>query len=161
MHKHAAFAKPLPKTKIKKVKNQKPEYDLVVHPCLIWLKAQGFSVDIYESRAVWDNRAHCYVSKGLKAGHPDMAGCSPNGYAMYIECKSPGKRASLKEHQRAFLAEKIEHGAFSCVIDSLELLQGVWAKWIALRADGNLIEAKKFLLTILPKSKFKEEFNIE
>lgn len=159
LHKNAAFPKPtkLKEDKPKKVRNKKPEYDTVQLPCLMWLRSLGFSSHTYDSKAVWDNRAQCYVTKGLPTGHSDIhATSSPHGYALYIECKSPGKRSTLRDAQRAFIASKIDCGAFAVVVDSLELLQANWAKWSALRAEGKMREASDYLFQVLPKAKYQE-----
>lgn len=138
-----------PPSKIRSVKNLRPEKDLVQMPCMIWMKQQGFSVEIYESKAVWDSKAQSYVTKGMKSGTPDCMGCTNQGYAVYIEFKAPGRRATLKPHQRHFLITKAQCGAFACVIDDLEYLKAVWVKWIAKRVDGHFNEAKAFLLDLL------------
>lgn len=157
----AIASQPKMPTRIKKAKNKKPEFDLVLQPCLIWMKQMGWSVDIYESKAVWDSKAQCYVTKGLRVGHPDIAGCTNQGYAVYCETKAPGKRSTVKAHQRHFLTTKAQCGAFSCVIDDLELLKAMWAKWISMRVDGHFNEAVSFLLNLLRDPKGGDDFNIE
>jgi len=148
-------------TRIKPVKkNKRTEYDFVVQPCLIWMRQMGWSVDIYESRAVWDSKAQSYVTKGIKVGHPDLAGCTNQGYAVYCEAKSPGKRSTVKPHQRHFLMSKIKCGAFACVIDDLEYLKALWAKWISFRVDGHFNEAVQLLTDSMPVSK-EIEFSME
>lgn len=149
-----------PKTRIKSVKNKRPEKDLVQMPCTIWMKQVGWSVETYESKAVWDAYAQSYVSKGMKSGTPDCMGCTNQGYAIYVEFKAPGRRSTLKPHQRHFLITKAQCGAFSCVVDSLELLKALWAKWISMRVDGKLNEAVDFLLIQLSQNGQKEPDDI-
>lgn len=155
----ASANRPRPPKKTR-IKNKRPEKDLVQMPCMIWMKQMGFSVETYESKAVWDMHAQSYVTKGMKSGTPDCMGCTNQGYAVYIEFKAPGRRKTVKPHQRHFLVSKAQCGAFSCVIDDLEYLKAVWSKWISFRSEGHLNEATQFLLNLLQDNS-PSEFDIE
>jgi hypothetical protein len=88
------------------------------------------------------------------AGFADCVGVTPYfGVAAYIELKAPGRRSTLKPHQRDFLLGKISMGAFAVCIDSVELLSETYNEWLALRTEKYFDGAKQYLIGRLPKIK--------
>lgn len=124
-------------------RNASPEKDLVK----LILKAcetRGWSCHVVESKAVYNASAGRYISGQTVQGFTDIVGCDNQGISMWIEVKAPGKRSTLKEHQRQFLIEKISKNAFAVCIDSVELLYGTYAGWL----DAQ--NKKSYLLKLLP-----------
>lgn len=135
---------------IKKRTHGKPEKD-VEKECVTWMRAQGWAIEIYESKATQVNGV--WRQQSMKAGHPDSAGTMRDGTAVYVEFKAPGKLSTFKklgnERQVAFIKERIEMNCFACVVDSVDLLKHIYDRWSALRSLGPL-EAKRFLEEVLP-----------
>lgn len=126
--------------------NQKPE-KAVVESCMFWLKQKGFDVHVVESKAVFNPKAGRYLSSQLVPGFSDICGNDSNGRAVFIECKAPGRRSTLREVQFKFLSNKIHSSAFAVVVDSHELLETYYSKWISLSGS----EAREYLASVLPK----------
>lgn len=126
-------------------KNSKPEFELTYKPVKRWLYENGFSCDKVESKAVRGADGGFYRGMAV-AGMSDLVGCDPHGYAVFIELKAPGRRASLKGHQRDFLIEKIKRGAFACCTDSVEHLSETYSHW-------QKTKSKEFLMANLPLSR--------
>lgn len=141
-------------TKIKR-KNGKPE-KLVEAECLVWMRTQGWDVAIYESKATWNKSAQRYTNTALKAGTSDCMGTTGEGVAVYIEFKAKGKLSTFSNEknlrQQDFLISKINHGAFACVVDSVQLLSAYYIQW-AQRRMTDVASAKIFLVEQLPRSK--------
>ena len=114
-----------------KRKNKAPEKDLS-KDVMIWLQAHGFSCNVIESKAVYQESAGRYIGGQVVQGMPDIVGNDCAGRAVYIELKAPGKRSTLKEHQRAFLGKKILSNCFAVCIDSIDDLAIIYTKWIEL-----------------------------
>ena len=145
------------KSQLKEIKkslkfNSKPE-KLVEESCMGWFKDFGFSMSVVESKAVWNNAARRYISGQTVSGFSDSAGCTPLGYASFIEFKALGKNNTLKDNQRNFLREKIIKGSFACVVDSKDLLEKHYKSWNALILDNEKDRAIAYLLSVLPKKK--------
>lgn len=120
-----------------------------------WCRAQKISIDIVSAQNVWDHKTEGYTQQVVRSGFSDAVGVMENGRAIFLEFKAPGKRNTLKEHQREFLIEKIEHNAFACCTDSVEHLKNLLFKWkenIRLRYYEN---ARKILIDDLHKKKEK------
>lgn len=138
-------------------KNAKPEFEFK-KIAKAWLEKAGFSINVVESKAVWSEAAGRYLSGQTDAGFSDIVGVTPmRGVACFIELKAPGKRASLKDHQREFLIRKIDRMAFAVVTDSIEHLDSRYAAWEHLYDMGMFMEAKNFLLKDLPVSRVKDK----
>jgi hypothetical protein len=125
-----------------KRKNSKPEFELTYKPVKKWLYENGFSCHRVESKAVRGPDGGFYRGMAV-AGMTDIVGCDPHGYGVFIELKAPGRRASLKPHQREFLVDKIKRGAFACCTDSVEHLSMTYEHW-------NKTKSKEFLIANLP-----------
>lgn len=108
-----------------KRKNSKPEFELrrLVMP---WLRQNRFSINVIEAKATWSPEVGRYTSGQTAPGVVDLFGCTPDGLGCFIELKAPGRRATLREGQRAFLIDKIKCGCFAVCIDSVECLEIVW-----------------------------------
>jgi hypothetical protein len=121
-----------------------------------WLSTNGFSCNVVESKAVYSAQSGRYLRGQTDAGFPDICGCSPNGLGVFIELKAKGRRSTLKDHQRAFLIDKINRGAFAVCVDSVDCLRD-----ISLKFKHSDHEARKeLLLNHLPvKKKAKEELS--
>lgn len=108
-----------------KRKNGKPELQ-VQREVMKWLKANGFSCNVVESKAVYSKNAGRYLNSQTIPGFSDIAGACPNGLGCFIELKAPGRRSTLRSGQRAFLMDKINIGCFAVVVDSIEMLANIW-----------------------------------
>jgi hypothetical protein len=137
-----------------KRKNQSPEKDLVEKPCLKWMREQGWSVDIIESKATYSPARQRWIAQAAKAGHLDCHGVCANGYPVYIEFKAPGRRGSFRRignfRQREFALEKIRVGAFVAVVDSPQLLMQTYGEWLKFVQAGARQRAAGFLASSLP-----------
>ncbi len=116
---------------------------------MAWLKANSFSCHAIEAKAVYSFEAGRYMSGQTAPGVADIFGCSAEGVAVFIELKAPGRRCTLKEHQRAFLIAKINAGAFGVCVDSVECLAGAWSEFSHRRKMDTQL-AKALLLSHLP-----------
>lgn len=126
--------------------NGKPEFEFS-KIARAWLSKKGFSIEKVESKAVYSESAGRFLSGQTVAGFSDLVGVTPYlGVSCYIELKAPGKRCTLKDHQREFLITKINHFAFAACVDSIDYLERVWSEWLKLRQESKLIESKTFLL---------------
>jgi hypothetical protein len=139
-----------------KRKNQKPEKQ-VEKDCLKWLKENGFSVHIYESKAKSLEGVGYTHRTPLPKGHPDCAGVDPNGLGVYIEFKAPGRLtySSFSEEQLDFIKDKIEHGAFAIGVDNSLELSIAYSHFGHLRSARLYRESREYLLSRLPKNKTK------
>lgn len=129
-------------------KNKKPEL-AVQKEIMAWLKANGFLVNVIEAKAVFCPQAGKFLKGQTDAGVSDIVGCSSDGIATAIEVKAPGRRATLKPHQREFLEKRIMAGAFAACVDSVDCLKQVWAEFSQLQKAEPLL-ARKALLRHLP-----------
>jgi len=134
--------------KKKKRRNKKPDKDKTEKPVMAWLKSKGFSCHGAESKAVYNPKAGRYISSQIIPGCSDIIGCDPKGRAVFIELKAPGKLNDINKNprQKAFLQDKIYHGAFACVVDSAERLENIYISWLT----KNETEKKTYLLSHLP-----------
>lgn len=139
----------MPKVKKPRRKNAKPEAELELHIVALF-KELKFSMSKVESKAVYSVSAGTYLRGQTAAGMSDYVGCDPSGMGAFVEIKAPGKRATLKPHQRAFLEEKIGKGAFACCVDSTDLLYQTWTEWMHRRSMDHLL-ARTYLLRALPR----------
>jgi hypothetical protein len=142
-----------------KIAYHKPEKE-VEAACLKWMRSRHWDVRIYESKSTYDPRAGRYISQSMKAGNADCMGNLPDGVAVIVEFKAPGRLsnfASSKNYRQAkFVQDKIMGGCFACVTDSVERLQGIYMTWAGLRAEGDLNGAKLYLLGKLPTQRPKK-----
>lgn len=133
-----------------KRRHGKPE-KLVEASCVQWMSAQGWQVEIYESKAQYNPKAGRFISQNIKAGHPDCAGVLPSGVAAFVEFKAPGriKTFNLPKNyrQRQFIKEKININAFACVVDSVDLLQKIFTTWSHIETKEEKIA---YLVSMLP-----------
>lgn len=110
-------------------KNKKPEKELE-KIVMLWLKQNGFIVNVVESKAVYNPYAKRYLRGQTQAGFADIVGVTPSGHGCFIELKAPGRLSTLRDHQKAFLEARRACGAFAVAIDSIELLQKLYAAWL-------------------------------
>lgn len=150
-----------PKTQRKSVHNEKPEKE-VEKACLAWMREQGWTVAIYESKATYNAQAGRYISQNMKAGTADCMGSMGDGIGVVVEFKAPGKLstfASEKNHrQQEFIKKKIDSGCFACVVDSVDRLKNYFYEWISYRASDAMTDprgshSKQYLHAMLPKRK--------
>lgn len=117
-----------------------------------WLKANAFSVDIFDSKATWSPSAKTFrKNRSLVEGCADLLGVSPEGYFVAIELKAPKKEVVCRAEQRTFLERKIRSNGFGIVVSSVGALSESWSSWIAFRKENKLLEAQQYLLNKLPK----------
>lgn len=137
-------------------KNMKPEKE-VEKACLIWMRAQGWEVSIYESKAIFNARSGTYTANpGLKTGNADCQGIMPCGTSVAVEFKAPGKINTFlrdgNEAQRDFIIKRIHMNGFAVVVDSVECLEKMYGEWKKFReVDPEC--ARRFLLSSLPTRK--------
>jgi hypothetical protein len=140
-------------------KNQKPEFSLTVVPLIEWFETAGWSMDVIESKAVYNVQAGRYLEGQTIAGMPDMVGCTSSGIGAFVEAKAPGKLSTLRPAQRQYLTDKIKLGAFAAVTDSVQRLERIYLGWQT-TSDQNRI---KYLLDQLPPEpkRRNDKFNDE
>lgn len=109
-------------------KNQAPEKEFSKR-IVPYLKSIGFSVVSVESKAVFSESIGRYMHGQAKAGTADLLACSPCGHFCAVELKAPGRRSTLKSHQRDFLVQIISNNGFACVTDSIEHFHNLWTSW--------------------------------
>lgn len=144
------FYKKQLKPKRTKQKNSKPEFEFK-KVAKRWLEDTGFSINVVESKAVWNHNAGGFIRGQTDAGFSDIVGVTPvRGVACYIELKAPGKRSTLKPHQFDFLVGKIDKFAFAICTDSLAHMEPLYNAWANLYSLGMYMEAKNLLLKDLP-----------
>lgn len=129
-------------------RNHSPEAD-VKRAVMVWLKDNGWSMNAVEAKAVWNPGAGRYLRGQTTPGVSDLIGCAPDGTGAFIELKSPGRRGTLKPHQRQYLFEKIQRGSFAVCVDSVECLVKAWTEFTH-RRKMDLQLGKAFLLRHLP-----------
>jgi hypothetical protein len=131
----------------------KPEKQ-VEQSVVFWLLNNCFSVDIYDSKAVYSVRAKSYRKNlGIVEGHSDIAGSDPCGIAIYLELKSAGKEKVIRQDQYLFLLRKIEANCFALVTSSVEHLSEIYHKWSLM----DPIDKKEYLRSQLPKRFLSKE----
>ena len=128
--------------------NGKPE-KAVEKSCLDWLRGNGFSVNVVESKAVFNAQAGRYIRGQADQGFADCVGCFNNGLAVFIEFKAPGRLATLRPAQKAFLREKIDCGAFAVVADSVDRLKEAWATFTDIRRTEGVAQSKDYLRSLI------------
>lgn len=135
------------KTSSKQIKPEKR----VEQAIMFWCHQNGWSVDVYESKASYSARKKCYVKNpGIPEGHPDISGSDHQGLSIYIEMKAPGHEKKIRMGQYIFLNRKIDANCFAIVTSSPSHLSTVYSKWLSLRLDPT--EARYYLRSQLPKN---------
>jgi len=110
-----------------KRKNAKPE-KLVEEACVLWFQSKGWKMAIIDSKATFNPKAKRYLkSKAAPVGHSDSCGCTDTGLAVFVEFKAKGMVNDLSPEQETFLTERRACGAFTAVVDSVDLLEKLWA----------------------------------
>lgn len=125
------------------------------------IESLGWSIDIIEAKANYSETSGRYTNGAVTAGYSDISGNMPNGRAVYVEVKAPGKRSNVSPGQHEFLTRKINTNCFAIVCDSIEYFDRVLMSWQMKLADKEL--AKNYLLSELPPlaARFKDEdFNL-
>lgn len=142
--------------------NEKPEKE-VEKACLKWMRDRGWSVNIFESKAVWNASAGAWTQQGLKAGTCDLMGNTDTGLAVAVEFKAPGALSSFNTEkrylQKKFIVDKINSNSFAAVIDSVERLEIIFKRWSELLPDRNA--ARNYLLSMLPQQREKTRLKSE
>lgn len=148
--------------KVSTRRNKKPEKE-VEKACLAWMRARGWSVEIYEAKATYNPRLGFYKNQAMKAGTLDCLGSNEEGHSVAIEFKAPGKLSTFNSpariKQKEFCLGKIAAGWFSCVADSVERLEQIYTKWYALKLVNRDL-ARKFLVEMLPAERESENDNL-
>ena len=144
------------KAQRKSVHNDKPEKE-VEKACLKWMREQGWTVAIYESKSTYDPNRGRYISQSMKAGNADCMGHLPGGIGVIVEFKAPTKLSTFaaeKNHrQQEFVKQKIDAGCFACVTDSVERLRDIFALWSYKRSQRGIEDSQRYLHEMLPKRK--------
>jgi hypothetical protein len=133
--------------------NKSPEKD-VERECLAWMRSRGWTVNVFESKAVWNSKAESWSQSGMKFGTADCLGNTDEGVAVAVEFKAKGKLSSFNKEtnylQRKFIIDRINTNAFACVVDSASGLEFIYTKWLEIRAIDK-DQAKQFLMAALPQ----------
>jgi hypothetical protein len=119
----------------RKKPNGKPEKE-VEKACMAWLRANGFSCSVVESKAVYSEASGRYMNGQTDAGFADCVGVHDSGTAVFIEFKAKGRLSTLRPAQKAFLREKIRFNAFAIVVDSAEMLAETWRAFVTAKETG-------------------------
>lgn len=132
--------------------NEKPEKD-VERACLAWMRAQGWSVQIYSASATYSVSQQRWTQSAMKAGTVDCQGLMKDGTFVAIEFKAPARLKTFnldKNHrQKEYLVDKIRMCAFGCVVDSARRLEEIFDGY----KDAVLVskdQAIMYLLNQLP-----------
>lgn len=102
----------------------------VVLEILNYLKLINWSVDIVEAKGVYNESAGRYLHGKTRPGFSDICGNMPNGIAIWIEVKAPGKRKTIRVEQYQFLIEKISSNCFAIVCDGIDYFKYIFNEWI-------------------------------
>jgi hypothetical protein len=140
------------KKRAKKEKRETPEKK-VEREVLIWAEARGFDISVVESKAVYSAAAGRYLRGQAAPGFSDLAGVTPLGIGCFVELKAKGRVNTIRPSQIDFLLRKIRKGAFAACVDSASTLSNIYDQWLSYIVSGKIEEAKKFLITSLPKYK--------
>lgn len=97
-----------------------------------WLSSQNIFATVIESKAVYSAAAGRYLTGQAISGYPDIAGLNDQGLFVAIELKSPGRRSTLRDSQRAFLEQVIHQNGFACCTDSVSHLSSLYFSWLNL-----------------------------
>jgi len=128
--------------------NRKKNYDdperQFVIKLLRHLHDLKFSCDVIES-STYSKEHGGHGEKVTRAGFSDLVVNDSEGRSLYIECKAPSKRNTLRPDQRIFLTEKIMFNCFAICCDSVEYFDRVWAQY------QMVVDRKAYLLSELPK----------
>jgi hypothetical protein len=140
----------------------KPEKS-VERDCLSFMRGRGWSINIFEAKATWSPSQGAWTQQGMKAGVCDCMGNivsegHDDGVAVAVEFKAPGAMSSFNSDkrylQRKFIVDKINSGAFACVVDSAALLEKIYSRWHEIRATDKS-GARQFLISSLPQTRTK------
>lgn len=146
----------------KRKKNLKPE-KIVETECLKWMREQGWEVQIYESKAIYNPKAGTYTqNQSVKTGNADCQGIMPDGTSVAVEFKALGKLSTfLKDTnlpQRDFILKRIHMNGFACVVDSAEMLKTIYIQWEKLKQKSDEA-AKQYLFSMLPQRKKEKQID--
>lgn len=128
-----------------KRKHTHPERDITQPDILAWCRSRNWSIDVVESRAVFNEKSGGYHQQQAKSGFSDLVGNMIDGRAVFIELKAPGKRTNASAAQVQFLTQKINTNCFACVTDGSKHLAQLFARWL------NAPDKKSVLLDDLPQ----------
>lgn len=135
------------KTSSKAVKPEKR----VEQAVLFWCHQQGWSVDVFDSKATYSQYSKSYrKNRSVVEGFPDICGSDRQGFCVYVELKAPGLEDKCRQEQYMFLTRKIEANCFVIVTSSVEHLKETYRTWLDLRSDA--VKAREYLRSQLPKS---------
>ena len=135
-------------------KNKDPENQFIEEMLVPWLKRNGFSYNIVESKSTYNPQARRYISQSMAPGICDIIGNDAYGRSIFIEAKAPGKRATLRDNQRDFLIDKIRSNCFAVCVDSVDGLNFLYSEFMMI---GRMEDRQKFLLDSLPKKRKKKD----
>ena len=131
-----------------KRKNDSPEAR-AAKEVLSALRTMGFSVQIYESKAVFDDKRGVWACKSMQPGQPDIMGVSSEGVGVFVEMKAPGKLSTFWREtntaQQDFILDRINMNCFSIVTDSVSHMMKLYSGW------KNAVDKRQFLMDSLPK----------
>lgn len=116
-----------------------------------WAFAQGWDLEVYDSKATFSKAKGCYSrNRGLAVGTPDLLGLDQTGLFVAVELKAPGKENQCRVEQYNFLLRKIEKNGFACVVSSVETLALLYSEFLKVR-QFSLLDSRQLLKNHLPK----------
>lgn len=114
---------------------------------MAWLKSNGFSCNVVEAKAVFNQAAGRYISSQAIPGMSDIIGNDQNGVGVYIELKAKGRLSTVSYKQINFLKEKISTNCFAVCVDSADMLDKMYRHWLKLKKE----ERFKYLMETLER----------
>lgn len=126
--------------------NKSPEKDLQ-QDVVKWLRSIGWDVSVVESKSTFSLKQGRYIGQAAAPGFCDIVGNDPEGRAVFIEMKAPGRRNTLRDNQREFLIRKINSGCYAVVADSQLYIHQTYHQWL------HTNDKPKYLLSLLPDEK--------
>jgi len=133
-------------------KNSRPE-KLTEQQVLQWAKLHSIHLHIVDSTA-YDFRLKKIGQQKATSGFSDLVGNTEDGLALYIELKALGKRHAVSEPQRRFLEKKINQNCFAAVVDSHEILNLIWHRFLDLKSPEL---RRQFLLDQMPQKRKSQD----
>lgn len=138
-------------------KNKAPEKD-TEREVLAWAKQNNIYLHVVDSSAGYNRTVGRRDAFAAPVGYPDLSGNNQAGLAFYIELKARQRRATLRDHQRHFLEQKIYQCCFAVCVDSADRLDQYYRGWSRLKTPRERVD---YLLDCLPKKRPTKDLNFD
>lgn len=157
----------LHKEQKQKRSHRKVEQTEVEKPCVLWMKQQGFEVEISKAEATFNPKAGRFLKTSLQSGMTDTRGWDCNNRPFNVEFKAPGRLRDVwgtpskgnAGRQAGFIKKQIDRNCFAVVVDDLELLKKLWKNWTTHQDNGDFEAAQKYLHDALPPEPKRQKKN--